>query len=288
MPAVVEVDAATERLRNWALLVLGIVYLLPAVYALPPNLNIVLTATLTVFTASLRTVGKTHEAEMLSQRVRRAQPTRCKLRDNTLASFPDQSERTRHWRDGPQADAAAQHACYCVATAHVWLPRVSKPCCGASKCDTSARLEQPACQSAPELSGRPAPRIVRMCSISCMWAITHSRFDLQRSPTSSQTMPRLHWLQKSRLLKGCEAQRRMLRNTTGCTPSARRCSCDRCKKALAALCRRRLTIRSLAVPRCWACSSPSASCQSTSSRTSSRSTSACSASLRLEVRPPTV
>lgn len=72
MPAIVQVDAATERLRNGALLALGFVYLLPAVYALPPNLNIVLTATLTVFTAGLRTVGKTHEAEMLSQKVRYA------------------------------------------------------------------------------------------------------------------------------------------------------------------------------------------------------------------------
>lgn len=69
--AVVEVDAKTERLRDASLVALAAVYLLPAAVTLPPNVNVVLTATLTVFASCLRTVGKTHEAEILSQKVRR-------------------------------------------------------------------------------------------------------------------------------------------------------------------------------------------------------------------------
>jgi hypothetical protein len=70
MPTIILVDRATERLRDNSLLGLAVVYLLPLVVALPPNINVVLTAALTVFCACLRTVGKTHEAEILSQKVR--------------------------------------------------------------------------------------------------------------------------------------------------------------------------------------------------------------------------
>jgi hypothetical protein len=69
MTGIVEVDKATERLRSVALTLLGVVFVLPLVYSPPPAANIVITAALTVFTASLRTVGRTHEAEILSQKV---------------------------------------------------------------------------------------------------------------------------------------------------------------------------------------------------------------------------
>jgi hypothetical protein len=69
MPAILKVDAATERLRSVALAVLGAVFVLPLIWSPPPAVNIVITAALTVFTASLRTVGRTHEAEILSQKV---------------------------------------------------------------------------------------------------------------------------------------------------------------------------------------------------------------------------
>ena len=70
MPAqVVEVGAATERLRDGCLIALGGVYLLPLVYCLPPAVNVAATATLTLAAACLRTVGKTNEAELLSKKV---------------------------------------------------------------------------------------------------------------------------------------------------------------------------------------------------------------------------
>ena len=70
MVAVIEVSKSTELLRDRSLIALAVVYLLPAIFPLPPSLNVVLTATITVFAACLRTVGKTHEAEILSQKVR--------------------------------------------------------------------------------------------------------------------------------------------------------------------------------------------------------------------------
>ena len=69
MPTIIEVDRATEVLRDRSLIVLAVVYVLPAVLVLPPSLNVVLTASLTVFAACLKTVGKTHEAEVLSKKV---------------------------------------------------------------------------------------------------------------------------------------------------------------------------------------------------------------------------
>ena len=65
----VKVDAATEKLTSLSLVVLLVLYLLPLVVHVPTNLNIVVTATCTVFTGCMRTVGKTHEAEILTQKV---------------------------------------------------------------------------------------------------------------------------------------------------------------------------------------------------------------------------
>lgn len=67
--AVIEVDASTQRLQSASLVALAVIYVLPAAIPLNPNVNVVLTAALTVFAACLRTVGKTHEAEILSQKV---------------------------------------------------------------------------------------------------------------------------------------------------------------------------------------------------------------------------
>eukprot|EP00892_Ulva_mutabilis_P008067 jgi/Ulvmu1/5632/UM023_0172.1 len=68
MPAVIEVDSATERLRDVSLAVLAAVYILPLVWVLPPSVNVALTASLTVFSACLRTVGRTNEAELVSKK----------------------------------------------------------------------------------------------------------------------------------------------------------------------------------------------------------------------------
>jgi hypothetical protein len=65
----IEVDGATERLRDISLALLGVIYILPLGYVLPPYANVVVTASLAVFAACLRTVGKTNEAELLSQKV---------------------------------------------------------------------------------------------------------------------------------------------------------------------------------------------------------------------------
>jgi hypothetical protein len=70
MPSVIEVDAATERLRDISLAVLGGLYLLPLVWCMPPAINVAATATVTLGAACLRTVGKTNEAELLSKGVR--------------------------------------------------------------------------------------------------------------------------------------------------------------------------------------------------------------------------
>lgn len=69
MPALIEVDSATERLRDGALAVLAVIYVLPVVWVLPPSVNVALTASLTVFSACLRTVGRTNEAELVSKKV---------------------------------------------------------------------------------------------------------------------------------------------------------------------------------------------------------------------------
>lgn len=69
MPALIEVDSATERLRDGALAVLAIIYVLPVAWVLPPSVNVALTASLTVFSACLRTVGRTNEAELVSKKV---------------------------------------------------------------------------------------------------------------------------------------------------------------------------------------------------------------------------
>lgn len=69
MPALIEVDSATERLRDGSLAVLAAVYVLPLVWVLPPSVNVAVTASLTVFSACLRTVGRTNEAELVSKKV---------------------------------------------------------------------------------------------------------------------------------------------------------------------------------------------------------------------------
>lgn len=69
MPALIEVDRATERLRDGSLAILAIIYILPVVWVLPPSVNVTLTASLTVFSACLRTVGRTNEAELVSKKV---------------------------------------------------------------------------------------------------------------------------------------------------------------------------------------------------------------------------
>lgn len=69
MPALIEVDSATERLRDGSLAVLAAVYILPLAWVLPPSVNVALTASLTVFSACLRTVGRTNEAELVSKKV---------------------------------------------------------------------------------------------------------------------------------------------------------------------------------------------------------------------------
>lgn len=49
---------------------LAVLYLLPLVYAIPPNLNVILMATLAVFTGCLRTIGPDRqEVEKMSHKV---------------------------------------------------------------------------------------------------------------------------------------------------------------------------------------------------------------------------